>query len=228
MFKQSIHSLVLAAPLMLGAGHVAALVVDTGPGLDTSGGILAGGPDNTLGPDFTQLIAGRFNLASATTITSIKGWMANRGPDGGELTASIYSNQGSVPGSRLFSSAFSLGASDTCAGCGPSWTGATGLSWSLAAGSYWVVFEGLPGQTGTASFAGGVDNPLALYRWMAPSLGDYWNSLPAVYSWGVQISDVAAVPAPAAAWLLLSGLGVVGTAARRRRAGRAMGAQSPA
>jgi hypothetical protein len=36
--------------------------------------------------------------------------------------------------------------------------------------------------------------------------------------WGFRIADTSAVPLPAAAWLLLSGLSGIGAMARRRRA----------
>lgn len=213
MIGKLVRAWALAAPLLLSAAHSSALVIDTGPGAD-SGGVLASGPDNPLGAGFEQSLAVRFTLADATTITSVKGWMSNRGAVGDALTASIYTSAGSVPGSRLYSSAFQLGAS------APSWTGATGLDWQLAAGAYWVVFEGVAGQVGVASFASGVPHPLDTYRWMAPSLGDYWNNLVPAYRWGVQISDVAAVPEPGSLLMLLAGLGLVAVTLQRRRAPR--------
>lgn len=210
MIGKLVRAWALAAPLLLGAAHSSALVIDTGPGTD-SGGVLSAGPDNPLGAGFEQSLAVRFTLADATTIASVKGWMSNRGAVGDALTASIYTSNGYAPGARLYSASFQLGSSV------PSWMGATGLDWSLAAGAYWVVFEGRAGQVGVASFAAGVPNPLDAYRWMAPSLGDYWSSLVPAYRWGVQISDVAAVPEPGSLLMLLAGLALVAVTLQRRR-----------
>jgi hypothetical protein len=120
----------------------AAELVDTGPGTEE--------PDGwNLDP--SQSLAAEFVLGQDSTITSVEGWIASL-RDGNLFTASIFSDGGDVPGAALFSSSFAGAAPGT-----GQWQGAYGLSWNLAAGTYWVGFSG---QSGLGSMPFPSENPL--------------------------------------------------------------------
>ncbi|MBT9503281.1 MAG: PEP-CTERM sorting domain-containing protein [Burkholderiaceae bacterium] len=217
MFKELVRSCAFAASTLIGIAHADVLVVDTGPGYASTGGSFAGGPNNPLGVAFGQSLAGRFNLTTTTKITSIQGWLANYSTDNAELTVSIFNTIATDPGARLFSSAFSLGPTDNCSGCLPSWTGPSGLNWNLGPGTYWVVFEGLNDQTGMATFTNGVASPLASYKWFSPSFASYWNTMNSTLGWGVQIGAAQPIPEPATLPILILGIGVISVVVRRAR-----------
>ena len=140
--KKSALSVICAIGLFTFQPAYAAELVDTGPGPE--------GPTGwTLDP--SQSLAAEFVLRQDSTITSVEGWIASI-LDGSLFTASIFSDGGNVPGSVLFSSSFAGGAPGT-----GQWQGAYGLSWNLAAGTYWVGFSG---QSGLGSMPNSSANPL--------------------------------------------------------------------
>ena len=167
----------------------ALLIVDTG----------AGGTSGTSQPTFGnfQFLAVEFNVASDTTITDIEGWMLATGStDVG--TIAIYNDDaagGEIPGTELFSTAFTGG------GFFAHWGGAHGLGLNILAGNYWVSFESRAGQNMSGTMPGGTPNPLTngAHR---NSLGTWFENNGDI---GVRIT-ASPVPVPAAVWLFGSGL----------------------
>lgn len=144
-------------------------------------------PGLTLGrtSESFQNLAGKFTLSGPTTITSVKGWIAEE-ESAGNLRIAI----GTSPGDALYSGVY--------AGIGGSglsqWTGLTGLGWSLEAGDYWVSFLAEEGFQGWMSW--GVPHPLSAYANQV-SDGDKagaWSALEAPYQLGVRIEAADRAP----------------------------------
>ena len=130
---------------------IAATIVNTGPGADSNYWVLAGA---SVLPPFGQFLAAEFSIGSSTTVTDIEGWMSSN-PSGADGTIAIYSDGGDVPGAELYATTFfGTGSQDS------SWVGASGLSWDLAAGTYWVAFEVRDGQTLETSMPSPSSSPL--------------------------------------------------------------------
>ncbi len=189
------------APLILCAAMVssanATLIVDTGTPADPG--------TNGPGIAWIQSLAGQFSTAQTWSINSVEGWLRNLGGAGATGTVSIYTDSGSLPDIALFSAAFTSSTELDA------WQGAYGVNWLLPAGTYWAVFEVLPGQTLDGAMPGPVGAPLPFAYSL--SLNDYqW--LPGDDSIGIRIeaSDVV-VPAPAT--LCLLGLGLLALAGMR-------------
>ena len=181
----------------------AATIVDTGPGADSNYRALAGA---SVLPPFGQFLAAEFSIGSSTTVTDIEGWMSFN-PSGADGTIAIYSDGGDVPGDELYAATFfGTGSLDS------SWVGVSGLSWDLAAGTYWVAFEVRDGQTLETSMPSPSSNPLLNEAFTSVDTGD-WNDDDGL-DLGIRIS---AVPIPAAAWLFGTGLlGLIGVARKRK------------
>ncbi|MEM6858063.1 MAG: PEPxxWA-CTERM sorting domain-containing protein [Pseudomonadota bacterium] len=173
----------------------ASTIIDTGPGPSEGGGF-------TLSPN--QSLAAEFDLTQDYTITSVEGWISTLADESGFFSASIFSDDGDVPGTVLFSSQFE----------GPTllsyeWRGVYDLDWSLAAGSYWVVFSGEPGSRAFMPFPS--PNPLdnGAFKTDGPWVAEDNIKI------GVRIRGaVAPIPEPSAWAMLLLGLGAVGGALR--------------
>ena len=187
----------------------AALIVDTGPGPTITSGF--GGL--TIGSN--QWLAAEFSLGGTTTITGVQGWIGIGIPNGnistGTGTAVIYTDGGDVPGSELFSAAFATADSAS------SWDGASGLSWLLNAGTYWVAFEVRSGQT----LSDGMPRPSS-----SPLGNEAFNNSGAYVGFdsldiGVRIFGEQPQPPPPQipepASLALLGIGLAGLGATRRR-----------
>jgi hypothetical protein len=135
-------------------------IIDTGPGPSAiSGPSLS---NDGLG-DF-QNLAGKVTLTADTTITSIEGWIGTWDADD---TGSISIGIGASIDDMIFSYTYAVSATLI----GPMWQGIDGLSWSLAAGDYWVTFQANQGVAGW--MPSGVPNPLGQYAFSSPSSGGW-------------------------------------------------------
>ena len=189
MIKKTIAFIGLA--IAVSTNSNAAIIVDTGPGPVNVGGVALGDG---------QSLAGEFTIGQQYTITDVEGWIGDIGFGGSTATVAIYTDGGSIPGTELFSAGFSVGATDA-------WYGASGLSWLLDAGTYWVSYEVRAGDTLDGYMPGPAPSPLGAYAYTTN--GD-WFSDP--LNIGVRISSV---PIPAAAWLFGSAL--LGLSVMKRR-----------
>ena len=155
---RKLFKIVLLGVLLLGfvSGTASAYLVDTGPGL---------GDPWSLGGINGQCLAAEFSLDNLSTITSIEGWIICW--TGGNLVAAIYSDGGDVPGTKIFSTSFSITKDTT-----PTWHGAIGLDWTLNPGTYWVVFEIPQGSAVVATMPGSSSQPLGNEAYKLP--GNPW------------------------------------------------------
>jgi hypothetical protein len=187
----------------------AVLVVDT----DT--------PPNTpigLVMDATQWVAGQFTLTDAYNINSVEGWFGS--PNEGTAHATIYGdNGGGLPfGAALHTQQFVL---DAPLGITGAWDGAYGqVNWGLEAGTYWLAFEVLEGDTANNFMPDGVPLPLALIAVDSNPTGTGYDvSLDLSYdttpSFRIDATP-SAIPIPSALWLFgTSILGLIGFSKRK-------------
>jgi hypothetical protein len=198
--KRSISGAAIGLVLFASQPVIASTIIDTGPGPSSSDG-------TTLNTN--QSLAAEFSLDEDYTITAVEGWIVSYGT--GLFTASIFSGGGDVPGSVLFSSQFGGAALRPA-----DWQGAHGLSWNLAAGTYWVGFSADPGIGGAMPTPS--PNPLGNEAFTREGSWFREDSL----SLGVRISgnegfnnpNVGAVPEPSTWAMMLVGFGAVGGAMR--------------
>lgn len=182
----------------------AALIVDTGSNA-------TGTPWNFV---FNQYFAGEFSITESYTLNSIEGFFSNDSGSLGDVTVSIHSDGGSIPGDVLNTGSVSMNAADPLG-----WYGLSGLNWELASGTYWASFT--PDDNVSGAFPGGAPNPLDEY-----AQGDFgaWDDTGAdsrdYLGIGIRIDATAAVggnPVPAPATLVLVGLGLAGLGYSRRK-----------
>lgn len=212
-------SLVLTA-CALPASAIAGTILDTGTPTNGTKWTLNRLPGDSSG----QNLAVRFQLTQATTITEIDGFV---GGDGGTFTVAVSSDGGPYPlDDGPLGLIFQQHGLSSVAGDG-SWSGTSGINWSLSAGTYWAIFAVLP-----SAVTNGASND-TLNGWM---MGNAPNPTPAeafftipTYQWhrndalniGVRIFDntptAGGVPEPASWALMITGFGFAGMAMRRRR-----------
>jgi hypothetical protein len=198
MLKLKFAALVGAAVIAVQPASAATLV-DTGQPINSGGGSAVVD---------SQWLAAEFTLETTATINGVQGWIGAVGLSV-PLRVAIYSDGGDVPGSKLYSADFipmyTYG----------DWQGASGLSWALADGDYWVSFES-DTSSAFAFMPEGAPRPLHQHAF---SRDQAWLKFPS--SLGVRVFGTTnAVPEPAAWALMISGFGLVGAATRRRmRAG---------
>lgn len=179
----------------------AAYIVDTGAGSFPSWSLYDLRPNGTT----FQSLAATFTVGTASTITSVEGWI---GGDEGNVLVQLIAG-GNPNGSLLFSASF--GATSTNA-----WQGASGLNWDVAAGDYTLAFYASTGFAGVMQ--GEAPNPLATEWFMNENTGGVWAQYDDL-NIGVRIDAAgSAVPEPGTAAMVVLGFAALGFAARRRRA----------
>lgn len=191
-----------------------AVIVDTGPGP-------SGLPGNLWAFNGGDKFAGQFVLSENTSITAIQGWMGTFVNSSGlDFDVHVYSDTNGLPGPSLFSGSTSAAApTNVPAGeqVGFDWNGLSNLNWNLAAGTYWVTFEGTnPLQS--ALIPGPSTNPLAHYAWNSAVTNNTWTTADYL-KLGIRIDGIPSpVPVPSAIWLFGSGLLGLMRWARRQQA----------
>ena len=188
-----IRSLIAAVcpAVALSGPACAGYIIDTGTPV--------GGPSGWSLGNY-QYFGGEFTVADSSVISSIEGYFSTF--EGGNMDFPIHADGGNVPGAILFTTPSAI-AANTALG----WHGVSGLSWALAAGTYWVSFHVDGGLDGI--MPGFAPNPLGEY---AVGFGNYaWRDYGAnAYDYldiGVRIA--ASVPEPSTTLLLLFGIGFV-------------------
>ena len=153
-------------------------------------------------------VATTFTLGGSDPVTideiqAVLGWESV----GQSLTFSIYDLNGNVPGTLLYSTAYSTTDPGDI-----EWIGPSGLNWTLNGGAtYFLALEVLGGQT----FDGFIPY-MDTTNLMAFNQGFGWNSVIDEDIYVRLGAGDTAVPIPGAVWLLGSGL--IGLAGVRRKA----------
>ena len=209
----------LATALFAPGTASAAFVLDTGT--PTAGAVLG----SLL--DYSDFSAAEFNLSAGSTVTGIQAYISNAeqmDSPGDTFTLAIYSASGFI-GGRNATPLFSTQATYTADG----WNGVSNLSWTAtSSGQYWAAVEVNPSSGDTVQ---GLILPSPQSgSGTAPALGFAFNDgsgtgyQATTQSVGLEVTAVAPVPQPAAAWLFGSGLLGLGAIRRRRAGAQANGA----
>jgi hypothetical protein len=157
----------IAIPVLSLAPSAAAnLLVDTGPGSNSSTN--SNSVFNNTNGTF-QYLAGQFTLTSGAIVDRADGWF---GPfSSGASNARIYTDDNGLPGTPIYSTTGTVPFSATTS----AFSLFGGLKAALPAGTYWVSFEPpLSGLSG--NMPGGAPTPLAKYAFFANS-NNRWVSL---------------------------------------------------
>ena len=222
-----LRAALVATACLVATGAAAATIVDTGIDAANVGPVSA---NLALGPE--QSLAAQFTIASDMQITDASGYFFNFS-DGytapPTIGLAIYSNGvglggygNDVPDSQLYQTSFSgpPGTSlDQFSSTEKGWYGASGLSWDLAAETYWLVFSesGASATTMPNQAINSADGYAHTY------LGTWYNDVydPGIANFGVRIDGIPSpVPLPATGIMMLAALAALaglGVAKRRRR-----------
>jgi len=224
-FRPILAAGAIAAALLAPGIASASLVLDTGTPTSTTGS-----PVTVLST--TQWIAAQFNVASTgVEITQLSAYVTQgAGQAGDTFVFDIYANTGfTLRASQRPAPVYSATGTFSADG----WNAASlSTPWTPTAGGlYWVALQvsstgqtrGLdaPGAgvtTASATTPSGTAPALAFAFGTGATPQYVVESLTAPTTpFGIQVTETP-VPLPAAAWLLLSGIGGLGTLARKRRA----------
>jgi hypothetical protein len=187
----------------------AALVVDTGPGPVDPSSI----PTSNWSLYEKQWLSERFELSAATRVSAVSGWIAAYGSSG-TAHVSIFEDSGEDgPGGLLYSAQFEAGANTV------GFAGVSNVAWQLAAGTYFVAFQVLPGDTLFGSMPSPASEPLSLgsYGYYIDDRFEpkWYHSIDT--DMGIRIEGIAAVPEPSQVALMLGAGAIFGIRTVRRR-----------
>ncbi len=170
--------------------------------------------------DSGNWMAEKFSVSTSTQIDSVMAYLLSAdaaGDAGKTFTIALYADSGNLP-SLDFSAAnqgqlFQATASYNADG----WNGVSGLDWTVTAGSYWIALEG-GADTNSASYLQAPTGALPVAEAVTYYAGgQHYNATGLSDSFGLQVTAVTpAVPEPGSLALMLTSLGVLALAARRR------------
>ena len=186
------------------AGEARAYILDTGTPTGSSELVLS----------TAESFAAEFYISAGETVTNLAAWLEPSTGNGNSFEFEIFSNSPTFLGSRSPTEVYSVSATVTATSGTPGWNSAA-ASWApQTSGDYWLAI--LETNTGTTL---DVQSEASTSTGTAPALAFASTNTPgtryAAFTTGIGL-QVTAVPLPAAAWLLASGLGGLGLLRRRR------------
>jgi hypothetical protein len=190
-------ALALVAALTVSTSSFAGVIVDTGAGSVPYGSGFALVP--------TQWLANSFTLAQRETITGVNGWI---GGTTGNLQIAIRSAVNGLPGQVLYTADATPELSFVNA-----WVGASGLDWTLDAGTYFLAFQVPDGYTYRGGMGGNIPSPSGTEAF-TDELGK-WHSDPYGHIGFQVFGEPANVPEPST--VALTGLALAALALSRRK-----------